>query len=582
MEIGIPLLALGGMYIIANKDNKSKNQNQNQNQNENQIIPNRKPNAIRKVEGFDNYPSKATLIDDNYVQAQNQESIKYIQSQKPQEVKTNDYLLTNRGFDKDFFQHNNMVPFNGGKVRGAVFDYNGHESILDNKVGSGSTAIKKQEQAPLFKPEDNMSLTYGCKNNTDFIQSRMNVGTMKTNLKPFESEMVGPGLDQGYSSSGTGGFNSGLEARDKWRPYTIDEMRVKTNPKIEYELSGHEGPAYSHIKTSLVKENLGKFEKNRPDTYYESGRDRWFTTTSSEKATMYRSEQQMGNVKRGDTDTNYKGHAISDKKGPYAQQNFEPTKRNQLETNNVTNSTAIGKGPNSEYDLPLKSHSNYTNNRSTTQHNLPLGGIGGAFGAVVAPIVDLFRPTLKEEVIGNMRVYGDAKSNVSSNYVYDYNNKTKTTNKETTIYSPLFNINNQGEASYVNTYRPTNTTHRNETSTDYMGGATSSYGIMDYNSAYIQTNNEKKSATIHNRMNQGGTQMINHNMNMRLANKDSNIIQNRVNAPHMANYQTPSIQQHGISNYSREAPDMSQTRLDGDLLKSFRENPYTHSLSSHA
>jgi len=577
MEIGIPLLALGGMYIIANKDNENKNQDQNQNINQNQ-----NQNQVKKLEGFDNYPSKATLMDDNYKQAQNQESVKYIQSQKPQQVQTNDYMLSNNGFDKELFQHNNMVPFNGGKVRGAVFDYNGHESVLDNKVGGGSMAIRKQEQAPLFKPEDNMNLNYGSQNNTDFMQSRMNPGTMKTNLKPFESEMVGPGLDQGYSASGTGGFNSGMDARDKWRPYTVDEMRVKTNPKLEYELSGHEGPAYSHIKTASTKESLGRFEKNRPDTFYESGQDRWFTTTSSEKATTYRSEQQMGNVKRGDKDTNYKGHAISDKKGPYSQQNFEPTKRQQLETNGVTNSTATGKGPNAEHELPLKSHTNYMNNRASTQHNLPLGGIGGAFGAVVAPIVDLFKPTLKEEVVGNMRVYGDAKPAVSSNYVIDYNDKTKTTNKETTLYSPSFNINNQGEASYVNTHRPTNVNHRNETCTDYVGGATSSYGMMDYNSAYIQTNNEKKSATIHNRMNQGGTQMLNHNISMRLANKDSNMEQNRVNAPHMANYQTPSIQQHGISNYSREAPDMSQTRLDGDLLKGFRENPYTHSLSSHA
>lgn len=582
MEIGIPLLALGGMYIIANKDNENKQNNHNNNKNQN----NQNNHNNQNKEGFtsvsDNYPAKATLLDDNYKQSQNQDSIKYIQSQKPQQVQTNDYLLSDKGFDKDFFNHNNMVPFNGGKVRGAVFDYNGHESILDNKVGNGSMAIKKQEQAPLFAPQDNMNLNYGSQNNSDFIQSRMNPGTMKTNLKPFESEMVGPGLDQGYSSMGTNGFNSGLEARDKWRPYTIDEMRVKTNPKIEYELSGHEGPAYSHIKTASTKESLGRFEKNRPDTYYESGQERWFTTNSSEKASTYRSEQEMRNVKRGDKDTNYKGHAISDKKAPYSTQNFEPTKRHQLATNGVTNSTAQGKGPNEQHELPLKSHNNYMNNRASTQHSLPLGGIGGAFGAVVAPIVDLFRPTLKEEVVGNIRIYGDAKPAVSSNYVIDYNDKTKTTNKETTLYSPSFNINNQGEASYVNTHRPTNVNSRNETCTDYMGGATSSYGIMDYNSAYIQSNNEKKSATIHNRMNQGGTQMLNHNMSMRLANKDSNMMQNRVNAPHMANYQTPSIQQHGMSNYSREAPDMSQTRLDGDLLKGFRENPYTHSLSSHA
>ena len=39
---------------------------------------------------------------------------------------------------------------------------------------------------------------------------------------------------QGYGVKGSGGFNSGLEARDKWRDKTIDDLRVKTNPKVSY------------------------------------------------------------------------------------------------------------------------------------------------------------------------------------------------------------------------------------------------------------------------------------------------------------------------------------------------------------
>jgi hypothetical protein len=577
MEIGIPLIALGGMYIIANKDKANKANKANQ-------INKQKSNQI--VEGLtntsNNYQPKANIMANNYGVADKQEKTNYIQPQQPQPVENNDYLLDDSKYKKETLQHNNMVPFNGSKVRGAVFDYNGHESILDNKVGNGSTTIRKQEQAPLFKPEDNMNLNYGSQNHSDFYQSRVVSGSQKPNIKPFESKMVGPGLDKGYNTEGTGGFNSGMEAREKWRPYTIDEMRVKTNPKIEYDLLGHEGPAYSHIKTTSTKENLGKFEKNRPDTYFENGQERWLKTTSSEKAPTYRSEQQMGNVKRGDKDTNYKGHAISDKKGPYAKQTFEQPKRNILATNGVTNSTATGKGPNADHELPFKSHTNYMNNRASTKHETTLGGIGGAFGAVVAPLIDLFKPTLKEEVISNIRVFGDAKASVSGNYTIDYNDKTKTTNKETTLYSPNFNINNQGEASYVNTHRPTDVTQRNETCTDYVGGATSNYGMMNYDNAYLQTNNEVKSSTINNRPNQGGTQMLNHNINVRLANKDSNVSQNRTNAPHKANYQTPSIQTQGTSNYSRESPDVSQTRMDGDLLKGFRENPYTHSLSSHA
>ena len=50
------------------------------------------------------------------------------------------------------FKHNNMVPFNGGKVKGNTYHANIAESVLDNMIGSGSQVMKKIEQAPLFKP----------------------------------------------------------------------------------------------------------------------------------------------------------------------------------------------------------------------------------------------------------------------------------------------------------------------------------------------------------------------------------------------------------------------------------------------
>ena len=57
----------------------------------------------------------------------------------------------------------------------------------------------------------------------------------KNDQKLFDSEYVGPGLNQGYSKDGHGGFNSGLEAREKYMPYHVDQLRIVTNPKIEYE-----------------------------------------------------------------------------------------------------------------------------------------------------------------------------------------------------------------------------------------------------------------------------------------------------------------------------------------------------------
>ena len=41
-------------------------------------------------------------------------------------------------------------------------------------------------------------------------------------------------LGKGYSSEGSGGFNSGMEARNYTLPKNIDELRVATNPKVTY------------------------------------------------------------------------------------------------------------------------------------------------------------------------------------------------------------------------------------------------------------------------------------------------------------------------------------------------------------
>jgi hypothetical protein len=114
------------------------------------------------------------------------------------------------------------------------------------------------------------------------------------NVKPFDSVFVGPGLDKGYTVNGTGGYNSGMEARDKWLPYTVDEMRVATNPKLEYKLINHEGPANSYIKNAATTQTMGRVEKQRPDTFFINTQDRWLTTTGAEKGETLRSIQEMG------------------------------------------------------------------------------------------------------------------------------------------------------------------------------------------------------------------------------------------------------------------------------------------------
>jgi hypothetical protein len=48
------------------------------------------------------------------------------------------YSLTGDYMSSEQFKHNNMVPFNGAKPKGQIYNNNNAETILDNYAGTGS------------------------------------------------------------------------------------------------------------------------------------------------------------------------------------------------------------------------------------------------------------------------------------------------------------------------------------------------------------------------------------------------------------------------------------------------------------
>lgn len=610
MELAIPLLALGGMYVVSNQQS-SRESLQNQNQNQNQ------PKKMSK-ENFTNMGANPNYLPNTNIPPQNfpvtniNQLVDTVQEYQNPNVATDKYFnqnvyeqkarsgervgnniqeiysLTGNYLNSTQFKHNNMVPFNGGKVKGNTYHANTNESVLDNMMGSGSQTIKKIEQAPLFKPEENMQWAYGAPNNSDFYQSRVNPGMKNNNVKPFDTLMVGPGLDKGYSLNGTGGYNSGMEARDKWLPYTVDQMRVATNPKLEYELTNHEGPANSFIKTAPTTQMLGRVEKQRPDTFFINSQDRWLTTTGAEKGETLRPIQEMGVIRRNDVLTDYAGPAgPTDIKAGHAPENFEPSKRQEVINGNVNHSSAVGRGPHTDKDFAMRSHTNYENHRTTVkQPETMRSGFSGAIGAVVAPLFDIFRPTRKDETIHNVRIYGEATSSVPSSYVMDPRDTTSTTIKETTLYSPQFNVNNQKEGIYVNNYTALDLTQRDTTCSDYYstpGGYSTAYGDMSYEAAYRQHNNDIKSSTIANRPNQGGTQLFNQQMHLTTIKDDSTRYDGRMNPAISVTPLPPSVETYGhihTGQYYNECAGCD--RIQPDILTNLKSNPYIFSFNSVA
>ena len=217
-ELAISLIVLGGLYLVSNKDDEEKLDKYN------------------NKEGYRNLHNSElkfnTIIDKTYDEHgnnnlnnynnSNQITDKYFTHNQNIDKPKRFYGLTGNVLDDTNFKHNNMVPFFGAKIKGPNQDKN--ESNLDYKQGAGSQFITKQEQAPLFAPQENLNYANGAPNMSDFYLSRQNPSQKISNTKPWEEKQVGPGLNMGYTTEPTkSGYNAGSESRDSWLPKSVDQ-----------------------------------------------------------------------------------------------------------------------------------------------------------------------------------------------------------------------------------------------------------------------------------------------------------------------------------------------------------------------
>jgi len=489
-EIMIPLALLSGMYILSNQNEDEKQaHNKNVEKNRETFINNN--TTLNKVKNAElpnnkqienNFPVSGTAVlkhSPQYYHNPNNSKGDFFQeveykkqaSQNPNTYKS----LTGNDVTASDLNHNNMVPFFGTNVK----QYNGsaiNESRLDNMIGSGSQHIKKQEMAPLFRPEENMHWAHGAPNQSDFYQSRVNPSASMANVKPFQEIRVGPGLNKEGGVLGSGGFNSGMEAREQWISKTVDQLRTKNNPKLTYE-----GVTLGGKAQVTNRGSMGRFEQHKPDTYFINGPERYLTTTGLEKAQTARSEQIMPEEARTDTTREYFGTgADTQNKATYTPGTYMDTKRNVLDPFNkhITNAHAPNRQKAGEGDHGINGFKESVthNNRSLTTQRQPEYGIVSSIAkAVIAPIMDLLRPTRKENVVGNLRMAGNANGSTNiAGYVYNPADRTKTTIREMTEERKEHNfINSQNEVGgygyIVNKQRPVNQA-RDTTNTEYMGG----------------------------------------------------------------------------------------------------------------
>jgi len=604
--VAIPLVAMAGLYLAYNQDKKAKacieNFDQRNGLYENKYLPNvdvpntnypeeypiqNPPNDLTsKLSTVNTYDGKTVYTDKYFnpntpaslVGSTSTQNSAMFSNQVPNPATAQYVSLTGEKVGSDYFQHQNMQPFFGSHLRTIRTDANSTEGIMDNYTGAGSQIINKTERAPLFAPQENYQWAFGAPNQTDFYQSRVNPSMKQSNVKPFAEEYVGPGIGVGYGSSGFGGYNSGLMARDMYLDRGVDELRTSNNPKPGgIGLYGHEGPAMSSITQRGI---LGNMEKNRVDTTFEMGSDRWFTTTGSTTAPTCRSIDVLKNGARQETTTAYTGGAGSANDATYVDGEYMPSKHIDLGEVPIAPAYRLNASGANEGDFGNKSRMVYQNNRTANQQDTYFGSFGGAIGAVVAPLLDALRPSRRENTIGTLRPYQNPGTTVSNSYVFNPADRPATTIKETTEDGKghLFVDRNQTATGYLVAGNQPIINNRMTQSDFYYAGIGSagdrSQKPRTYDAEYNQRNNDVKSSTLASYTPAGNMGLFSGQVNMAAKPKDQ--LNQRDNTPTMP-FQSPSPQMMGQQIGPKSQTFNSGIQLDRnspDMLSQLQGNPF--------
>ena len=574
MELAIPLVALGSLYIVSNQKKEPKPVNEG-------FLPNTNVPDVNYSEQVSETELSSKLATMNRYDGPSVYTDKYFNPySKGSLVKenvnadTNQYKsLTGDSVDSNYFEHNNMMPFFGGKIRSKI-DPNSNEAIMDNYLGNGSQVFAKSEQAPLFAPNEKIQWANGAPNMNDFYQSRVNPSMRMANVKPFEDVKVGPGLGLGYGTEGAGGYNAGTAMRESWLPKGVDDLRTANKQKASEVMQlGHEGPAKSRITNVGI---LGAFQKNRPETAFEWGQDRLFTTTGAVKGPTLNAIPVERHVVRPETTVDYGGVAQS----MHAQQAMPgeilPSNRIELGPTQIGVANAVGRGYGNDGDYGIKSNQIYANNRSSNVHDDYFGAVGSGIGAVIAPLLEIMRPSRKENTTGNMRVYGDAKPAVSQSYLYNPNDAPAHTMRETTENSVNhWNVNRgQTNNGYASAKVEATPQHRDTTTTSYTGsGASKNPALRVYDAELGYQPSNLKAETIKGRFGNSNTNLFNNSVNYQGKAKDLDMVNNREVMPKM-----PYVTAGSLGTYQQKSQNLDSNvnmeRNTPDMYNVLQQNPY--------
>lgn len=297
-------------------------------------------------------------------------------------------------------QHNNMKPF----LRGGITQNTNIErftSKLDRDTGVDKYYMKKKEAASLFKPIIGLHNVNGAKPSSEFYKSRLETPRVMNNVSPIPKVYVGPGLNKGYSSLGSGGYQQS-DTLDYARPKTLDNLRSKVNQKQ----SVFDIPFQAPIKGTDQRGVTTPFAKNKPERTYAQTEENWFKTTGANTKDSVRPELVLKEPTKADMHVDYTGSA-------------------KLE--NV-------KGVSDADDYGKRNIIIYSNERDKSQTCTTVANLTTNVKAMLIPVVDALRLSLKEYLVDAPRAGGNPLAQIPNKpTVHDPADVPKTTVKETIV-----------------------------------------------------------------------------------------------------------------------------------------------------
>jgi hypothetical protein len=293
-------------------------------------------------------------------------------------------------------------------------------------------------------------------------------------------------------------------------------------------------------------------------------------------------------VNRPETAAEYTGAAGYSTPAAYVTGEYMPSTNIDLGAVPIAAASAVGRNWAHDADYGIKSAKAYNNNRTANnQKDGYFGAIGGAIGAVIAPVMDVIRPSRKENTVGNLRPYQNAKTTVSESYIFNPADRPGTTIRETTENSKFhLNVNaGQNGGAYQVTDQQAIQNARQTTGDFYYSGIAGAgadrRGTRTYDAEYRQRNNEVKSSTIQGRMVPGNMALMNGDINMRQASRDDYLVMNRASAPTMP-YQTPDVSNMGRLAGSQGTSLYQNIQIDRnspEVLSALSSNPFALSVT---